>query len=109
MNDSLISSLLLTLLATAAVLLLAWGALALLKRSRLLEGRRSGASAASELHFIRAMPVGSKERLVVVRYRDAELLLGVTSQSINLLRHDEIAQPDSTSPATRRESPSQKI
>jgi len=74
-----------TLLALAFVAALAWVSIALLKR--LQQGRAGGAAARAqgELRFVRALPVGSKERVVVVQYRGEEWLLGVTAGGISLL------------------------
>jgi flagellar protein FliO/FliZ len=86
MTGSLLYSLFMTLLATAFVLLLAWGGLYALRRSRILEGGKPN-DKSLDLRFMRAMPIGPKERLVIVRYRDETLLLGVTAGNINVLRH----------------------
>jgi flagellar protein FliO/FliZ len=90
MDSSIISSLLTMVLATAFVLALAYGVLYLIRRSRLTD-RLSGADKAGELTFLRAMPVGQRERLVVVRYQGAQLLLGVTGGAISLLQRDALS------------------
>jgi flagellar protein FliO/FliZ len=86
--DSFSRELLNTLIALAFVGGLAWVALALLKR---IQQGRSGAGpgrASDTLRFVRALPVGAKERVVVVQYRGEEWLLGVTTGGISLLsRH----------------------
>jgi flagellar protein FliO/FliZ len=72
------------LVALAFVLLLAWLSLHLVKR--LQAGRRGGAAGAPEaLRFVRALPVGARERVVVVHYRGEEWVLGVTAGGISLL------------------------
>jgi flagellar protein FliO/FliZ len=82
-----------TLLALAFVAALAWVAIALLKR--LQQGRLRGASGRpqAELRFVRALPVGSKERVVVVQYRGEEWLLGVTAGGISLLARNPLEAP----------------
>lgn len=41
-----------------------------------------------------SLPLGARDRLIVVRFEDRELLLGVNSQSISLLS-DRAANPES--------------
>lgn len=74
-----------TLLALALVLALAYGALRVMRRMQLGTG---GAGPAAELRFLRALPVGPRERLVMVAYRGEVLLVGVSAGGINLLRGD---------------------
>jgi flagellar protein FliO/FliZ len=83
--DTFASQLISTLLALAFVGVLAWISIALLKR--LQQGRAGGKGrpAESELRFVRALPVGAKERVVIVQYRGEEWVLGVTTGGISLL------------------------
>jgi len=67
------------LFTLAVVLVLAWIVLRVLKRSQL------GKSSDDKLKFVRALPVGSRERVVLVEYRGKEYMLGVTPGGINLL------------------------
>ena len=77
------------LAALALVLALAWIAL------RLLRGRLAGSasralpgSAGSDaLRFVRALPVGTKERVVLVEHRGERWLLGVTAGGISTIAH----------------------
>ena len=88
--DNFSSQLLSTLLALAFVGVLAWVSLAMLKRlqqGRLLPGSRTDAD---ELRFVRAMPVGAKERVVVMQYRGEEWVLGVTGGGISLLSREPL-------------------
>lgn len=88
--DNFSSQLLSTLLALAFVGLLAWVSLAMLKRlqqGRLLPGSRPDAD---ELRFVRALPVGAKERVVVMQYRGEEWVLGVTGGGISLLSREPV-------------------
>ena len=60
----------------AIILGLAW----LLKRMRIpTMGNQRG------LSIIRQIPVGAKERIAVVKVNDEQFLVGITSQSINLI------------------------
>jgi flagellar protein FliO/FliZ len=94
MDMSIITSLLQVLLATGFVLLLAWGGLSLIRRSRFAKHFTGKTTDSSGLVFLRAMPVGQRERLVVVRYQGAQLLIGVTAGGISLLRTDPAFTPD---------------
>lgn len=91
--DNFSTQLLSTLLALAFVSVLAWVCIALLKRlqqGRLMPGQRA---LADELRFVRALPVGAKERVVVLHYQGDEWLLGVTAGGISLLSRSPIAAP----------------
>lgn len=75
------SSLLVTMLALAFVLALAWLFLRLLKRAttlRSVDGR-------APPQVLQAVPLGGRERLVVVRDGDHEYVLGVTAASVSLI------------------------
>lgn len=76
------------LLALAVVLVVAWLALKLL-RAR-MEGRGLTGGSAGErdvLRFVRALPVGTKERVVIVEHRGARWMLGVTAGGISTIAH----------------------
>lgn len=66
--------------ALAIVLALAFFSLKLLKRA---QTGRPGAN--DEIRYIRALPVGPRERLTLVEYRDEILLLGVTAGQITVI------------------------
>lgn len=88
---TVISSLLAIVLSIALVLALAWGALWLLKKwqDRALGGQAAGTGERG-LRFVRALPLGPRERVVLVDVGGEILLLGVTAASITLLsRWDE--------------------
>lgn len=75
------SSLLVTMLALAFVLALAWLFLRLLKRAttlRAVDGRVPP-------QVLKAVPLGGRERLVVVRDGEHEYVLGVTAASVSLI------------------------
>lgn len=99
--DTLANQLLTTLVALAFVSGLAWVCIAMLKR--LQQGRSGGPNARPEqaLRFVRALPVGAKERVVVVHYRGEEMLLGVTGAGISLLSKQpiDVAPPAPSSEA----------
>lgn len=71
-----------TALALVFVLALAWFALRGLKA---LQQRAAGGAAADAPQVLRSTAVGARERLLVVRYRDREYLLGVTAGAISAL------------------------
>ncbi|MGC8520812.1 MAG: flagellar biosynthetic protein FliO [Steroidobacteraceae bacterium] len=66
----------------AAIFLLAW----LARRLRVLGNRAAGA-----LEILASMPLGAKERAVLVKVGDAQILLGVAPGQVNTLH--VLAQP----------------
>ena len=81
LDAGLWSSLLVTALALAFVLALAWLFLRLLKRAttmRSIDGRVPP-------QVVQAVPLGGRERLVVVRDGATEYVLGVTANSVSLI------------------------
>lgn len=91
-TSSLVVQLAGTALALAAVLLLAWVALRLLKR---LHERTPAGGAGPPLQVLRTLGVGPRERLLVVRWRERQLLLGVTATTISMLASAEIGSEPS--------------
>lgn len=77
------SGLLGTLVALAFVLALAFGALRLLRQ---WQNRAPGIGADVGLRFVRALPVGPRERVVIVEIEGERVLIGVTAGSITLLK-----------------------
>jgi flagellar protein FliO/FliZ len=78
------------LAALALVLALAWIALRVLRGRLGSSGtaRLPGAPASGEaLRFVRALPVGSKERVVLVEHRGERWLLGVAAGGISTIAH----------------------
>ena len=75
------------LLALTFVLGLAWIVLRLL-RAR-LQGPRDSKGVAGDdvLRFVRALPVGTRERIVIVEHRGARWMLGVTAGGISTIAH----------------------
>lgn len=74
------------LLALVIVLGLAYLVLRVM-RAR-MQPRASGTGAADEgLRFVRALPVGAKERVVIVEHRGERWMLGVTGGGISTIAH----------------------
>ena len=72
------------LIALAVVIALAWFVLRLL-RSRMQPRGTPGDDDA--LRFVRALQLGTKERLVVVEHRGARWMLGVSAGGISTVAH----------------------
>ena len=73
------TQLLFMLLALAIVLTLAWLIL------RAIRAIHPGRFRDHRLKLLLSLPVGARERLIVVRYRGQDFLLGITGASIDLL------------------------
>ena len=74
-----------TMLALGFVIALAWLCLRFLKgrlRPRAAPGRADDA-----LRFVRALPLGAKERVVIVEHRGQRWMLGVAAGGISALAH----------------------
>ena len=72
------------LLALGVVLALAWIGLRLLRNR--MQPRVTGAGGVDDaLRFVRALPVGPKERVVIVEHRGARWMLGVTAGGISTI------------------------
>ncbi len=85
MSGGLVGTLAGTAFALLLVLALAWGAIRLLK---LVQDRQMAApidGAAAPMKFLRAMPVGPRERVVLIEVEGERLLLGVAVGSVRLL------------------------
>jgi flagellar protein FliO/FliZ len=83
--DSFFSSFASMLLALGVVIALAIGVLKLM-RTRLQPGAARGDSD-DMLRFVRALPVGAKERVVIVEHRGERWMLGVTAGAISTIAH----------------------
>jgi len=81
MSGGIWSNVLFTVLALALVLVLAWLFLVVLKR---VTGGRTD-SRKTPLHIVQALPLGGRERLLVVRYGTQEYVLGVTAHSVHTI------------------------
>jgi flagellar protein FliO/FliZ len=78
------------LLALVIVLGLAYVVLRVL-RSRMQPRGPQGTASDDALRFVRALPVGAKERVVIVEHRGARWLLGVTAGGITTIAHWPLA------------------
>jgi flagellar protein FliO/FliZ len=86
--ESFLMSFLSMLVALAVVLALAWFALRFL-RTRMQGGASSNGAAGpgDALKFVRALGVGTKERVVIVEHRGERWMLGVTAGGISTIAH----------------------
>lgn len=87
------------LLALAVVIAIAWFVLRLL-RDRMQPRVKPDGSNDDALRFVRALPVGAKERVVIVEHRGARWMLGVSAGGIST-----IAQWPAAAPASAERSP----
>ena len=90
-NTGLLQWLVSCFLVIGLILALAW----LLKKSRLVP-----ALAQNQLRVISALPLGNREKLLVVKVGEQQVLLGMTPTNINLLCQLEtpLAEPAATMP-----------
>jgi len=83
--ESFVMSFVSMLLALGVVIAIAWFALRLL-RDRLQPRVKAGTAGPDEsLRFVRALPVGAKERVVIIEHRGTRWMLGVTAGGINTI------------------------
>jgi flagellar protein FliO/FliZ len=83
--DSFAMNFAVTLLALGFVLGLAWVALRFLKGR--IEATRVPGRGDEGLRFVRALPVGAKERVVIVEHRGERWMLGVSAGGISTIAH----------------------
>lgn len=74
------------LLALVLVLAIAWLVLRLL-RGRLQPRAGNAKGGDNALRFVRALPVGTKERVVIVEHGGERWMLGVTAGGISTIAH----------------------
>ena len=79
-----------TALALLLVLALAWVALRGLKR---LQQRAAGGGPGDPIVLLRSTPLGPRERVVALRYRGREYLLGVTAAQVTVIDRLDGAAP----------------
>ena len=97
--ESFVMSFASMLLALGVVIAIAWFALRLL-RDRLQPRVKAGGTGADDtLRFVRALPVGAKERVVIIEHRGTRWMLGVTAGGISTIAQWPAAG-DSASPAS---------
>jgi len=97
------SDFLFTVLALVFVLVLAWLFLFALKR--FIGGRHTQKI---PLHVVQALPLGGRERLLIVRYGMQEYVLGVTAHSIQVIDKHGLNQ-GLASPATAPPAPAAAV
>jgi len=81
-SPGLATSLASTALALCFVLALAWVVLRLIKR---LQSGKASSGGDDAPHILRSVPLGQRERLVTVRYRGREYLLGVAAGAVSVI------------------------
>nr|WP_086941103.1 flagellar biosynthetic protein FliO [Thaumasiovibrio occultus] len=77
-------------LVLGLIVLLAW----LTKKLRLSQLGGAG----SQMRVVKQLPLGAKERLVVVEVGNEQLLIGVTAQQVNLIKTLAEPLPEEASP-----------
>ena len=93
---TVLSSLLAIMLSMALVIGLAWGTIWLLKKwqDKTTGGAIEGDSGDRSLRFLRALPLGQRERVVLIEVGDETMLLGVGTGAITMLsRWDKDKRP----------------
>jgi len=88
------------LLALGVVIALAYLALRLL-RDRMQPRVKEGSGSDDALRFVRALPVGAKERVVIVEHRGARWMLGVTAGGISTIAQWPASSPSTVDDAVR--------
>jgi flagellar protein FliO/FliZ len=84
---TVMSSILAVTLALAFVLTLAWGTIFLLKKWQDRQLDESEASGTDwSIRFLRAMPLGQRERVALIEVRGETFLLGITAGSMSVLQ-----------------------
>lgn len=74
------------LLALAFVLALAYVVLKIMK-ARMQPRATPGGGPDDSVRFVRALPVGTKERVVIIEHRGERWMLGVTTGGISTIAH----------------------
>jgi len=87
------------LLALVIVLGLAYVVLRVM-RSRMQPRGPQGTSSDDALRFVRALPVGAKERVVIIEHRGARWMLGVTAGGINTIAFWPLGADAAATPAS---------
>jgi flagellar protein FliO/FliZ len=92
---TVISSILAIMLALGFVLALAWGTIFLLKKWQDRQMGDADADGADwSIRFIRALPLGQRERVALIEVRGETMLIGITAGSMSVLsRWGETPKP----------------
>jgi flagellar protein FliO/FliZ len=99
---TLLSSIVALVFSLALVLGLAWGAIYLLRKwqDRSLGAREAGVANDRPLRFVRALPLGQRERVVLIEVGEETMLLGIGAGGVTLLsRWDAAGGSVAVSPA----------
>ena len=98
--ESFVMSFASMLLALGVVIAIAWFALRLLRDRLQPRVKASSAGSDDALRFVRALPVGAKERVVIVEHRGMRWMLGVTAGGISTIAHwpSDAASPSAPPP-----------
>lgn len=100
-----LSGLLGTIIALAIVLGLAWLILKAIRQWQDGALRRASGEADHELRFIRALPVGQRERVMLIEAQGELMLIGVSAGSVTILRNwGESATAPPPAPAREAQS-----
>lgn len=103
---TVISSVLAIVIAMVVVLAMAWGVIWLLRKLQdrsMIEAGTSGGE--RPMRFIRALPLGQRERLVLVEVGSDQLLLGVGGGVVTLIAEWDAGGKRITGEATRKVDP----
>lgn len=83
---TVVSSILAIVLALGFVLAMAWGTIFLLKKWQDRQFGEADANGADwSIRFLRAMPLGQRERVALIEVRGETLLIGITAGSMSVL------------------------
>lgn len=94
-----------TVLALAFVLGLAYLSLRFLRRWQDRFAGSQGGGPERRLRFVRALPLGQRERLVIVEAEGELMLIGVSAGSVTLLRNWGAADGADAGPTDRGDLP----
>jgi flagellar protein FliO/FliZ len=81
-----------TIIALAVVLGLAWLGLKAMRQWQDGSLRRGGAEPEHGLRFIRALPVGQRERVMLIEAKGEIMLIGVSGGAVTLLKNWGMAE-----------------
>jgi flagellar protein FliO/FliZ len=76
-----------TVIALAVVLGLAWLGLKAMRQWQDGSFRKGGTEPEHSLRFIRALPVGQRERVMLIEAKGEVMLIGISGGSVTLLRN----------------------
>lgn len=96
-NTGSITTLLFAIVALALVLALAW----LILKGLAAMGQRG--SSGTPMKIKATLPLGSRERMIVVEYKNHDYLVGVSSGNVSLIDKHEISQTVSVKSPTSSE------